>query len=57
MLWVDGGSDVQSELYGQKPHRNNWNTGYSSRDKQELEDVATAVKTGKFIAGTCRGLN
>lgn len=56
MLWIDGGSDVNSELYGQKPHKSNWNYGYSKRDTQELEDIATAVKQGKYIAGTCRGL-
>lgn len=56
VLWIDGGGDFCSELYGQKSHKHNWNTGYSKRDTQELEDIDKAVKSGKFILGTCRGL-
>lgn len=56
IVWINGGGDWASELYNQKPHPNNWNTGLSQRDIQELEDMKTAVKLGKFIIGTCRGL-
>jgi hypothetical protein len=55
ILWVDGGADINASLYGQKTHKSTWGSS-SHRDTQEFSDIERAIQLGKYIIGTCRGL-
>lgn len=48
-----GGEDVQSELYGEKPHHLTYSN--PRRDKVEIELFNKAKDLGKLIVSICRG--
>lgn len=54
LVVLTGGSDVDPALYGDNTHRSTYTN--IERDKREIISIEAAVKMGKPIFGTCRGL-
>ena len=51
-----GGNDISSEMYGEKPLNNGQWKGDVYRDEYELEIMDFAVKNGFPVFGICRGM-
>jgi len=54
-LVLQGGKDVASGCYGEKPLQPEW-AGDAVRDRYEIELIDAFVKAGKPVFGVCRGL-
>lgn len=51
----NGGADIGTEIYGERPAMAGIPGVKSARDRVEVELYAKVIKAGKFVLGICRG--